>query len=162
MTTAAKIQIHQLIHEIRLHDYNYHVLDAPTIGDGQYDQLVRKLIVLETDFPEYLEPNSPTQRVGARPDSGFEEVTHQVPMLSLGNVFDVEEFRQFVARVEDRLDTADLTVLTAEPKLDGLALSIRYEHGELVMAATRGDGQTGENVTQNVRTIRSIPLDPQR
>ena len=158
MTTEAKSQIHQLIHEIRLHDYNYHVLDAPTIGDGQYDQLVRKLIVLETDFPEYLEPNSPTQRVGARPDSGFEEVTHQVPMLSLGNVFDVEEFRQFVARVEDRLDTADLTVLTAEPKLDGLALSIRYEHGELVMAATRGDGQTGENVTQNVRTIRSIPL----
>ena len=158
MTTAAKIQIHQLTHEIRLHDYNYHVLDAPTIGDGQYDQLVRKLIVLETDFPEYREPNSPTQRVGAKPESGFEEVTHRVPMLSLGNVFNVEEFRQFVARAEARLDTADLTVLTAEPKLDGLALSIRYEHGELVMAATRGDGQTGENVTQNVRTIRSIPL----
>jgi len=158
MTTDAKTQIHQLIRDIRLHDYNYHVLDSPTIGDGQYDQLVRKLIALETDFPEYREPNSPTQRVGAKPESGFEEVTHRVPMLSLGNVFDVEEFRQFVARVEDRLDKVDATVLTAEPKLDGLALSIRYEYGELVMAATRGDGQTGENVTQNVRTIRSIPL----
>ena len=158
MTTAAKTEIHQLVREIRLHDYNYHVLDSPTIGDGQYDQLVRKLIALETDFPEYREPNSPTQRVGAKPESGFEEVTHRVPMLSLGNVFDVEEFRQFVARVEDRLGKVDATVLAAEPKLDGLALSIRYEYGELVMAATRGDGQTGENVTQNVRTIRSIPL----
>ena len=158
MTTDVKTQIHQLIHEIRLHDYNYHVLDAPTIGDSQYDQLLRQLIVLETNFPEYLEPNSPTQRVGAKPELGFEEVTHRVPMLSLGNVFDADEFQQFVARVEDRLNTVDTTVLTAEPKLDGLALSIRYEYGELVMAATRGDGQTGENVTQNVRTIRSIPL----
>ena len=158
MTTDVKTQIHQLIHEIRLHDYNYHVLDAPTIGDGQYDQLLRQLIVLETNFPKYLEPNSPTQRVGAKPELGFEEVIHRVPMLSLGNVFDADEFQQFVARVEDRLNKKDTTVLTAEPKLDGLALSIRYEYGELVMAATRGDGQTGENVTQNVRTIRSIPL----
>ena len=158
MTTDVKTQIHQLIHEIRLHDYNYHVLDAPTIGDGQYDQLLRQLTVLETNFPKYLEPNSPTQRVGAKPELGFEEVIHRVPMLSLGNVFDADEFQQFVARVEDRLNTVDTTVLTAEPKLDGLALSIRYEYGELVMAATRGDGQTGENVTQNVRTIRSIPL----
>lgn len=158
MTTDVKTQIHQLLHEIRLHDYNYHVLDAPTIGDGQYDQLLRHLIVLETDFPEYLEPNSPTQRVGLKSELGFEEVTHRVPMLSLGNVFDANEFQQFVARVEDRLNKVDTTVLTAEPKLDGLALSIRYEYGELVMAATRGDGETGENVTQNVRTIRSIPL----
>lgn len=158
MTTNVKTQIHQLLHEIRLHDYNYHVLDAPTIGDGQYDQLLRQLIVLETDFPEYLEPNSPTQRVGLKSELGFEEVAHRVPMLSLGNVFDANEFQQFVARVEDRLNKVDTTVLTAEPKLDGLALSIRYEYGELVMAATRGDGQTGENVTQNVRTIRSIPL----
>ncbi|HBX27425.1 MAG TPA: DNA ligase [Gammaproteobacteria bacterium] len=158
MTTDVKTQIHQLLHEIRLHDYNYHVLDAPTIGDGQYDQLLRQLIVLETDFPEYLEPNSPTQRVGLKSELGFEEVTHRVPMLSLGNVFDANEFQQFVARVEDRLNKVDTTVLTAEPKLDGLALSIRYEYGELVMAATRGDGETGENVTQNVRTIRSIPL----
>ena len=158
MTTDVKTQIHQLIHEIRLHDYNYYVLDAPTIGDGQYDQLLRQLIVLETNFPKYLEPNSPTQRVGAKPELGFEEVIHRVPMLSLGNVFDADEFQQFVARVEDRLNKKDTTVLTAEPKLDGLALSIRYEYGELVMAATRGDGQTGENVTQNVRTIRSIPL----
>ena len=158
MTTDVKTQIHQLLHEIRLHDYNYHVLDAPTIGDGQYDQLLRQLIVLETDFPEYLEPNSPTQRVGLKSELGFEEVAHRVPMLSLGNVFDANEFQQFVARVEDRLNKVDTTVLTAEPKLDGLALSIRYEYGELVMAATRGDGETGENVTQNVRTIRSIPL----
>ena len=158
MTYDVKTQIRQLIQEIRLHDYNYHVLDSPTIGDSQYDQLLRQLIVLETEFPEHRDSNSPTQRVGAKPESGFEEVTHRVPMLSLGNVFDAEEFQQFVARLQDRLDKVGAPLLTAEPKLDGLALSIRYEYGELVMAATRGDGQTGENVTQNVRTIRSIPL----
>ena len=158
MTYDVKTQIRQLIQEIRLHDYNYHVLDSPTIGDSQYDQLLRQLIVLETEFPEHRDSNSPTQRVGAKPASGFEEVTHRVPMLSLGNVFDAEEFQQFVARLQDRLDKVGAPLLTAEPKLDGLALSIRYEYGELVMAATRGDGQTGENVTQNVRTIRSIPL----
>ena len=158
MTESVVRRIRELIAEIRQHDYRYHVLDAPTIGDTQYDQLVAELKRLETEFPDSLDPNSPTQRVGAKPDSGFSEVSHQVPMLSLDNVFDADEFQQFVERMTDRLDGISSLELTAEPKLDGLALSIRYERGELILAATRGDGSTGENVTQNVRTIRSIPL----
>jgi DNA ligase (NAD+) len=158
MTESVVRRIRELIAEIRQHDYRYHVLDAPTIGDSQYDELVAELKRLETEFPDSLDPNSPTQRVGAKPDSGFSEVSHQVPMLSLDNVFDADEFQQFVERMTDRLDGISSLELTAEPKLDGLALSIRYERGELILAATRGDGSTGENVTQNVRTIRSIPL----
>ncbi|MDA0893752.1 MAG: NAD-dependent DNA ligase LigA [Proteobacteria bacterium] len=158
MTESVIRRIRELIAEIRQHDYRYHVLDAPTIGDTQYDELVAELKRLETDFPDSLDPNSPTQRVGAKPDSGFSEVSHQVPMLSLDNVFDADEFQQFVERMTDRLDGISSLELTAEPKLDGLALSIRYERGELILAATRGDGSTGENVTHNVRTIRSIPL----
>ena len=158
MTESVVRRIRELIAEIRQHDYRYHVLDAPTIGDTQYDQLVAELKRLETEFPDSLDPNSPTQRVGAKPDSGFSEVCHRVPMLSLDNVFDADEFQQFVERMTDRLDGISSLELTAEPKLDGLALSIRYERGELILAATRGDGSTGENVTQNVRTIRSIPL----
>ena len=158
MTESVVRRMRELIAEIRQHDYRYHVLDAPTIGDTQYDELVAELKRLETEFPDSLDPNSPTQRVGAKPDSGFSEVSHQVPMLSLDNVFDADEFQQFVERMTDRLDGISSLELTAEPKLDGLALSIRYERGELVLAATRGDGSTGENVTQNVRTIRSIPL----
>ncbi len=158
MTETVVQRIRELVAEIRQHDYNYHVLDEPTIGDSQYDLLMAELKRLESEHPEFLDPNSPTQRVGAKPDSGFEEVEHRMPMLSLDNVFDLDEFRQFVERIKDRLDQSDAPHLTAEPKLDGLALSIRYEQGRLVLAATRGDGQTGENVTQNVRTIRSIPL----
>ena len=158
MTERVAQRIRELVTEIRQHDYSYHVLDQPTIGDSQYDLLLSELKQLETEYPELLDPNSPTQRVGAKPDSGFEEVVHLMPMLSLDNVFDLDDFRQFVERVKDRLDQSEAPHLTAEPKLDGLALSIRYEQGRLVLAATRGDGQTGENVTQNVRTIRSIPL----
>ena len=158
MTDSIARRISELAAEIRQHDYNYHVLDMPTIGDSQYDLLMTELKRLESDHPEFVDPNSPTRRVGAKPDSGFEEVMHRVPMLSLDNVFDSDGFRQFVERIKDRLDQTDAPRLTAEPKLDGLALSIRYEQGVLVLAATRGDGKTGENVTQNVRTIRSIPL----
>ncbi|NCW08545.1 MAG: NAD-dependent DNA ligase LigA [Gammaproteobacteria bacterium] len=158
MTERVAQRIRELVTEIRQHDYNYHVLDQPTIGDSQYDLLLSELKQLETEYPELLDPNSPTQRVGAKPDSGFEEVVHRMPMLSLDNVFDLDDFRQFVERMKDRLDQSEAPHLTAEPKLDGLALSIRYEQGRMVLAATRGDGQTGENVTQNVRTIRSIPL----
>ena len=158
MTDSIARRICELATEIRRHDYNYHVLDRPTIGDSQYDFLMAELKRLESDHPELVDPNSPTQRVGAKPDSGFDEVMHQTPMLSLDNVFDLDGFLQFVERIKDRLDQTDAPRLTAEPKLDGLALSIRYEKGVLVLAATRGDGRTGENVTQNVRTIRSIPL----
>jgi DNA ligase (NAD+) len=158
MTETVAQRIRELVAEIRKHDYNYHVLDQPMIGDSQYDLLFSELKRLESEHPELLDPNSPTQRVGAKPESGFEEVVHRMPMLSLDNVFDLDDFRQFVERMKDRLDRSEAPHLTAEPKLDGLALSIRYEQGRLVLAATRGDGQTGENVTNNVRTIRSIPL----
>jgi DNA ligase (NAD+) len=158
MTESVVLRIRELISEIRQYDYEYHVLDAPTIGDTQYDQVFAELKRLETEFPDFLDLNSPTQRVGAKSDSGFSEVNHRIPMLSLDNVFDLEGFQQFVERITDRLDGSVSPQLTAEPKLDGLALSIRYEYGELILAATRGDGSSGENVTQNVRTIRSIPL----
>ena len=156
MTDTIRARIEALSEEIRTHDYRYHVLDEPILGDSQYDSLLRELKTLEHAHPEYLKPDSPTQRVGAKPESGFSEVIHAIPMLSLDNVFDATDFAQFCARLEDRLQCAP--ELTAEPKLDGLALSIRYEQGQLVQAATRGDGASGENVTANVKTIRAIPL----
>lgn len=157
MTQEIQARIKALSEQIRQHDYRYHVLDAPTIGDSQYDALLAELNALERANPDLVSADSPTQRVGAKPDQGFAEITHRLPMLSLDNVFDVDEFLQFVARIADRLHGTS-PQLTAEPKLDGLALSVRYEGGLLTQAATRGDGQTGEDVTANVRTIRSIPL----
>ena len=158
MTDATACRIRDLALNIRQHDYNYHALDAPTIGDSQYDEMVSELKSFEARYPEYCDPDSPTQRVCAKLDSRFEEITHSIPMLSLDNVFDFDEFCQFVERLHERLKNETVIEFTAEPKLDGLALSIRYEHGKLVSAATRGDGEKGEDVTQNARTIRSIPL----
>lgn len=156
MNESVRARIEALVEEIRAHDYRYHVLDAPIIGDTQYDALLHELKQLEAAHPEWITPDSPTQRVGAKPDQGFTEVMHAIAMLSLDNVFDSAEFGQFVERITERL--GEIPELTAEPKLDGLALSIRYEQGVLVQAATRGDGASGENVTQNVKTIRAIPL----
>ena len=156
MSESVRARIEALAEEIRGHDYRYHVLDAPIIGDTQYDALLHELKQLEARHPQWVTPDSPTQRVGAKPDQGFTEVVHAIAMLSLDNVFDGAEFLQFVERTTERLGATP--ELTAEPKLDGLALSIRYEQGVLVQAATRGDGASGENVTQNVRTIRCIPL----
>ena len=156
MNESVRARIEALAEEIRAHDYRYHVLDAPIIGDTQYDALLQELKQLEAAHPEWITPDSPTQRVGAKPDQGFTEVIHAIAMLSLDNVFDSAEFGQFVERITERL--GEIPELTAEPKLDGLALSIRYEQGVLVQAATRGDGASGENVTQNVKTIRAIPL----
>ena len=158
MTNTIALRIRELLTEIRQHDYNYHVLDAPIIGDSQYDKLLTELKSLEAEFPQYCDPDSPTQRVCAKPDSRFEEISHSVPMLSLDNVFNFHEYDQFVKRLYERLKNEEGIEFTAEPKLDGLALAVRYEHGKLISAATRGDGQTGEDVTQNVRTIRSVPL----
>ena len=158
MTQAISNRIRELIEHIRQHEYNYHILDEPTIGDSQYDELLIELKALEAEFPKYCDLNSPTQRVGSKPDSGFKEVIHSRPMLSLDNIFHLDEYRQFVDRLNERLKNSSVIEFTVEPKLDGLALSVRYESGELVSAATRGDGQVGENVTKNVRTIRSIPL----
>ncbi|CDM89176.1 NAD-dependent DNA ligase LigA [Xenorhabdus bovienii] len=151
-------KINKLRATLRHHEYLYHVMDAPEIPDAEYDRLMRELKVLEEQHPELITADSPTQRVGAAPLTAFEQVRHEIPMLSLDNVFDEESYLAFDKRVRDRLkDSRDL-VFCCELKLDGLAVSLLYEDGELVQAATRGDGTTGENITANVRTIHAIPL----
>ncbi|HEC17761.1 MAG TPA: NAD-dependent DNA ligase LigA, partial [Gammaproteobacteria bacterium] len=150
-------QAKALREQIDYHNYRYYVLDDPEIPDAEYDRLFRELQALEEKYPALVTPDSPTQRVGARPLSAFEEVRHVVPMLSLNNAFDEEEVRAFGRRVAEKLGTEDV-VYTTEPKLDGLAMSLLYEDGVLVRGATRGDGYSGEDVTQNVRTIPSVPL----
>lgn len=151
-------QINHLRTQLRHHEYQYHVLDAPEVPDAEYDRLMRELRELETAHPDLVTADSPTQRVGAAPLSEFGQVKHQVPMLSLDNVFDEDSYLAFYKRVQDRLKTAEPLTFCCELKLDGLAVSLLYENGELVQAATRGDGTTGENITANVRTIRAIPL----
>jgi DNA ligase (NAD+) len=150
-------QIEQLRKQINEHNYQYYVLDDPLITDSEYDRLFRQLQQLEKDHPEYLTPDSPTQRIGAAPLAEFSQVTHHIPMLSLDNAFDDTEFTAFYRRVLERLNTPEIEY-ACEPKLDGLAVSLHYEDGHLVRAATRGDGYIGEDITQNVRTIRAIPL----
>lgn len=150
-------RIEALRREIEYHNYRYYVLDEPEIPDAEYDRLMRELQALEAEHPELITPDSPTQRVGAKPAKEFAQVRHEIPMLSLNNAFSEEEVRAFDRRVCERLglETVDYT---AEPKLDGLAVSVLYEQGVLVRGATRGDGYTGEDVTLNIRTIRSVPL----
>ncbi|WP_158782561.1 NAD-dependent DNA ligase LigA [Pantoea sp. BAV 3049] len=143
---------------LRHYEYQYHVLDEPAVPDAEYDRLMGELRKLEEAHPELITPDSPTQRVGAAPLSAFEQVRHEVPMLSLDNAFDEESYLAFNKRVQDRLKSTDDIIFCCELKLDGLAVSLLYEDGLLVRAATRGDGTTGENITANVRTIRAIPL----
>jgi DNA ligase (NAD+) len=150
-------RVAQLRSEIEQHDYRYYVLDAPSVPDSEYDRLMRELESLEAQFPALITPESPTQRVGGQPLEGFEEVRHQTPMLSLANAFSEEEIHQFHERVIKDLETGHVSY-AAEPKLDGVAISLRYQSGRLQQAATRGDGTTGEDVTSNVRTISAIPL----
>lgn len=158
MNTTPENQLQQLRDSLRYHEHLYHVLDAPEIPDAEYDRLMRQLINLETAHPALVTPDSPTQRVGAPPLETFSQVKHEIPMLSLDNVFDEDSFLTFNRRIQDRLKiTADLC-FCCELKLDGLAVSLLYENGLLIRAATRGDGNTGENITTNVRTIRAIPL----
>lgn len=151
-------QINALREQLNDHNYRYYVLDEPAIPDAEYDRLMRELQALEAEHPELITPDSPTQRVGSTPLSGFNEVAHEMPMLSLDNAMNAEEFIAFDKRVRDRLNSAEEIEYACEPKLDGLAVSLLYEQGVLVRAATRGDGQTGEDITTNVRTIRAIPL----
>ena len=163
MTASAAIRkkVESLRSEIRHHNYLYHVLDDPEVADAGYDRLVRELTALEKENPELVTPDSPTQRVGAEPIKAFGTVRHQIPMLSLDNAFSEEELKDFHRRVTDRLDIedgADELAYSAEPKLDGVAVSLLYEAGYLVRGATRGDGTTGEDITHNVRTIASVPL----
>ena len=148
----------QLRDLINHYNFLYYSADDPEVTDAEYDRLFAELKTLETDYPELITPDSPTQRVGAAPLDKFAQVTHAMPMLSLDNVFDETELTAFNQRVLDRLNTDAVITYAAEPKLDGLAISIRYEKGLLVQAATRGDGTVGEDVTENVRTIRNVPL----
>ncbi|WP_437887019.1 NAD-dependent DNA ligase LigA [Phytobacter sp. V91] len=151
-------QLTHLRTTLRHHEYLYHVMDAPEIPDAEYDGLLVRLRELEAQHPELVTPDSPTQRVGAAPLASFSQIRHEVPMLSLDNVFDEESFLAFNKRVQDRLKSTDALSYCCELKLDGLAVSILYENGVLIRAATRGDGTTGEDITSNVRTIRAIPL----
>ncbi|AWX16331.1 DNA ligase (NAD(+)) LigA [Mergibacter septicus] len=158
MTTKIK----QLREELRYHEYQYHVLDQPQIPDAEYDRLFQQLKTLEQQYPEFITPESPTQRVGAKPENGFAQIQHEIPMLSLDNAFSDDDFVAFVKRMQDRLplqmgDTEQLE-FCCEPKLDGLAVSLLYINGSLVQGATRGDGTTGEDITSNIRTIRNVPL----
>jgi DNA ligase (NAD+) len=147
----------ELRQSIELHNYNYYVLDAPTISDAEYDALFRELQQLEAQYPELATADSPTQRVGATPLSSFPEVTHRVPMLSINNAFTEDEVAAFDRRIRETLDVAEIEY-ACEPKFDGLAVTLTYEHGRLTQGATRGDGYTGEDVSANLRTIRVIPL----
>ena len=153
-----KAKIKKLREQINEHNYRYYVLDSSTIPDAEYDRLFRELEKLEKAYPELITLNSPTQRIGSKPDKGFAKVKHEVPMLSLSNAFLDDEVEAFDQRVRKILGTSDNINFVCEPKLDGIAISLLYENGELVRGATRGDGYTGEVITQNVRTIHSIPL----
>lgn len=153
---ATRVQeLHQLINQL---NHQYYDLDEPSVPDAEYDRLMRELISIETADPELKLLDSPSQKVGGQALKSFSQVTHQVPMLSLDNVFSGDEWQAFAKRVKDRLLSKETIKYCAEPKLDGLAVSLRYENGVLVQAATRGDGAVGENITVNVRTIKSIPL----
>jgi len=157
MAKDVKKRIEQLRDEIRRHDYLYYVLNQPQISDRQYDKLFAELKALEQANPELITPDSPTQRVSGRPLEGFATVRHAVPMLSMDNTYNADELRAFDQRVSRQLESGDYDYVV-ELKIDGLAISLRYEKGTLVTAATRGDGEVGDDVTANVRTIKSIPL----
>ena len=158
MASSISEQINHLRSTLEQHSYNYYVLDTPSIPDAEYDRLLQQLSALETQHPELITADSPTQKVGGAALSKFEQVAHQVPMLSLDNAFSEDEFIAFNRRIKERLMSTEELTFCCEPKLDGLAVSIIYRDGVLVQAATRGDGLTGENVTQNVKTIRNVPL----
>ena len=157
--TSAKItsELERLRHQIRHHEYRYYVLDDPEIPDAQFDGLLNQLKKLEAQHPELVTPDSPTQRVGGKPREGFVKVPHSVPMLSLDNAYTEDELRNWERRVHELSGRSDLE-LVCELKLDGMSLALRYEDGKLVRGITRGDGSIGEDVTANVRTVRSIPL----
>jgi DNA ligase (NAD+) len=151
-------ELESLRDQINHHNYRYHSLDTPEILDSEYDQLFQRLKAIEAEHPELVVGDSPTQRVGSAPLEGFSQVTHELPMLSLDNAFGEEDLIDFNRRIKSRLNRNNELEYTCEPKIDGVAVSLLYEDGKLVRGATRGDGATGENVTQNVRTIESIPL----
>ena len=149
-------RIDQLREELHLHNYNYYVLNAPVISDKEFDDLMRELQELEARHPEYMDENSPTMRVGSDINKNFTQIEHKYPMLSLGNTYSQAEVTEFYERVSKALNE-DFEIC-CEMKFDGTSISLTYEHGRLVRAVTRGDGTKGDDVTDNVKTIRSIPL----
>ena len=155
MSVAARVV--QLRTELEQHNYRYYILDDPSIPDAEYDKLFRELQMLETQHPELLTSDSPTQRVGVTPLKSFTEVQHRTPMLSLNNAFSEDEVRAFDTRIREALGVAEVEY-AVEPKFDGLAITLTYRDGVFVQGATRGDGSTGEDVTENLRTVRTIPL----
>ncbi|WP_018690857.1 NAD-dependent DNA ligase LigA [Algicola sagamiensis] len=158
MSTDIEQRIASLRQEIHLHNVLYYVKDEPSIPDAEYDRLMRELLELEAENPSLKTSDSPTNKVGGAPLSAFSQITHEVPMLSLDNAFDQDEFEAFHKRLQDRLKTSKTFTFNCEPKLDGLAVSILYRNGVLERAATRGDGTTGEDITLNVKTIKNVPL----
>ncbi|NIA20886.1 MAG: NAD-dependent DNA ligase LigA [Anaerolineaceae bacterium] len=158
MAKSEKGRILQLRRELARHDRLYYVENTPEISDAEYDRLYRELADLEARHPELADPNSPTQRVGGAPLEEFENVAHEVPMLSIDNTYSPEEVREFDARVHRLLGQEATVQYVVEPKIDGVAISLRYDHGRLVRGVTRGDGRSGDDVTANVRTVRDIPL----
>ncbi|WP_144394054.1 NAD-dependent DNA ligase LigA [Pleionea sediminis] len=158
MTLSPEQRVNELRKAINEHNYAYYVLDEPSVPDAEYDRLLRELQALEQEHPELISSDSPTQRVGAKVETSFEKVEHLRPMLSLDNVFNDDELNAFSKRVNERLVTSDPVAYVCEPKLDGSAVSLIYEEGKLVKAATRGDGRVGEDITANVRTIKNVPL----
>jgi DNA ligase (NAD+) len=147
----------ELRKQINYHNYRYYVLDSPEISDAEYDELVRELEKIEEAFPELITSDSPTQRVGAPPEAGFQPVRHRAKMLSLADAFDLDELQSFFTRLNK--DLIDETIeFVCELKIDGAAIALTYENGLYVQGATRGDGERGEEITPNIKTIRSIPL----
>src|ERR1700724_2957025 len=155
----AKVELKRLALEIESHDKHYYQEDAPKISDAEYDALRKRFNALEARFPEFVTSDSPSQKIGAQPSGRFAKVRHAVPMLSLDNAFNDEDVVDFVGRIRRflRLGDDDTIDFSAEPKIDGLSMSLRYEGGELVTAATRGDGAVGEDVTANIRTLEDVP-----
>src|SRR5262249_50967635 len=154
---SVRHEVERLRREIEHHNHRYHVLDDPAITDAEYDELFRRLEALEREHPALVTDDSPTQRVGAAPASGFETVEHRAQMLSLQNATTREEVEEFDARIRKFLGRDEI-VYAGEPKMDGVAVELVYENGLLTVGSTRGDGITGENVTANIRTIKSVPL----
>ncbi|MDD1783310.1 NAD-dependent DNA ligase LigA [Enterovibrio sp. ZSDZ35] len=161
MTTDTQQTLQTLKAQLNYHGHLYYVEDKPELPDAEYDRMMQELLAIEAEHPELITADSPSQRVGGQPLGAFEQVRHEIPMLSLDNAFDDVELTAFEKRMRDRLSVADDFTYSCEPKLDGLAVSLMYENGILVQAATRGDGTTGENITHNARTIRNVPLQLQ-
>ncbi|MEW6242624.1 MAG: NAD-dependent DNA ligase LigA, partial [Chloroflexota bacterium] len=156
MDTRARYE--ELKSQIHFHNYRYHVLDAPVISDREFDRLLDELKRIETEHPDWVTPDSPTQRAGAGPADRFEKVRHPAPILSLANAFGADDARAWFERIRKLDDRVEKAKFVVEPKIDGLSVVLHYRDGIFVQGATRGDGEVGEDITSNLRTVRAIPL----